>query len=208
MGAEGREEGEGWGRAGSWPNDEPPTGNLAIHAGNPFPPCLGPSIPMLSHSGNLPLWNPRSLKLNLKHVCFLSLPLHISPWHLFMNLKVYFHLFLTFSILLLNSCVWGKTLMNFLSLCHPQRATPWIFLLFPFTIQGSRPIQPNIVPQLTTLAHPTRQPKSTLVTFPPLKTLRSQSPCFLQGTCLSPCPWFTLREDLSNHLIIVFLPVL
>lgn len=109
----------------------------------------------------------------------------------------------------LKNWVWGETLMNSSSPHHPT--APPAKLPFSFLSLGKAPdlhkqscqflsSQPSSILQLS--------PNSLSGHFvSSLGLRRSQSPC---GVCpyWAPCPWFTQRVDLSNHLIIVSLPSL
>lgn len=126
------------------------------------PPLPGSRAPTLSHSGPPSLWNHKALQPNLKQVCFLSLPMHLSSW--------------------VSSWTWKNisSSPHLLTMCQTC-------LLAPFTDQGSWPSQTKLpVLQLTALAQPARQSQSPSGHSVSSWDTEKLITCSLLGTCLSP----------------------
>lgn len=185
------------GRHGSWPNDAPPICKLAAHAGlthvpnesSLCPPNPGPVSDTDSLWEALPL-EPQGIKTKLETGL-----LSFSPTaYVFMK-----------SLHELESIV--QDFPHLLITLNPP-PTKCSFSFLPLTKvpdlhkQSYRFLCSQSWPSLH---FGLNSPSGHFVSS---RDTDSWSACTLQGTCLSPCLCFTHRVDLSNHLIIVSLPII
>lgn len=148
------------------------------------PPLLGSRAPTLSHSGPPSLWNHKALQPNLKQVCFLSLPMHLSSWNLIMNLKEYFKLSSSpYHVPNLPSC-----------------SFPWPRLL-TFTNKVASSAAHSLGPACTSVP-------VTLCSLCLILRYWEADYLLPPRHLLIPCPWTTHRMDLRNNILIVSLLIL